>query len=102
MKELSQRTLQIIERLFSPEQKDEVKGILMRDCSDSLIPSQGEEWDKLRERVQFGVLKVSEGDLARLLSAIILAQTDWRDLLMAAGFGHSVVEHQNWADDILK
>jgi hypothetical protein len=42
------------------------------------------------ERVRFAVLKLSGGDLEKLRKAIKLAQTDWRDLLMAAGFGHDV------------
>lgn len=74
----------------------------MSECSDGLIPEQGAAWDKLRERVQLGVLKVSNGNTDKLLSAIILAQTDWRDLLMAAGFGHFITEHENWAHDMLE
>jgi hypothetical protein len=74
----------------------------MSECSHSLIPEQDRAWDKLRERVQIGVLKISNGNIDELLSAIILAQTDWRDLLIAAGFGHSITEHENWAHGLLK
>jgi hypothetical protein len=46
--------------------------------------------------VRFAALKLSEGRLDRLEEAIKLAQTDWRDLLVAAGFAHDVEAHLNW------
>lgn len=48
------------------------------------------------ERYQFAALKLSRGKLPRLLDAIQLAKTDWRDLLMAAGFGENVRAHLDW------
>ncbi len=36
------------------------------------------------------------GQLDKLEEAIKLAQIDWRDLLMAAGFGHDVEAHLKW------
>jgi len=102
MNELSQTTLRVIQQLFDSEQQSEVENILISECSYTLIPEQDAAWDKLRERVQLGVLKISNGNTDKLLSAIILAQTDWRDLLMAAGFGYSITEHENWAHEILE
>jgi len=67
-----------------------------------LVPNPSKEWDQLRERIQLGVLKLSEGNVDKLLSAISLARTDWRDLLMSAGFGYSITEHKNWAENIIK
>ena len=32
----------------------------------------------------------------KLYDAIALAQTDWRDLLVAAGFGDDVQAHKDW------
>lgn len=49
------------------------------------------------ERVRFAVLKLSGGDLEKLRKAVKLAQTDWRDVLMAAGFGHDVNAHKSWS-----
>lgn len=102
MNELGQTTLRVIQQLFDSEQQSEIENILISDCSYTLIPERDAAWDKLRERVQLGVLKISNGNMDKLLSAIILAQTDWRDLLMAAGFGYSVTEHEHWAQEILE
>ncbi len=46
-----------------------------------------ENVDERIERFQFAALKLSEGKLSELDRAIALAKADWRDLLMAAGFG---------------
>ena len=40
---------------------------------------------------------VSEGSLEKFDRALELAKRDWRDLLMAAGFGHDVAIHRAWA-----
>ena len=54
------------------------------------------------ERIRFAVLKLSDGDVEKLDAAVNLAKTDWRDLLVAAGFGDSLTEHDCWADSLLK
>jgi len=48
------------------------------------------------ERIRFAVLKLSEGNIEKLVQGIELAQTDWRDLLMMAGFGEDVEAHDKW------
>jgi hypothetical protein len=48
------------------------------------------------ERFRFSALKLSGGKLDKLRQAVELAQQDWRDLLMAAGFGDDVTEHERW------
>jgi hypothetical protein len=50
------------------------------------------------ERIQLAALKVSEGDAGKFLEAAALARMDWRDLLMAAGFGYDVEEHLRWVE----
>ncbi|MDH3282227.1 MAG: hypothetical protein OEQ18_14015, partial [Gammaproteobacteria bacterium] len=56
-----------------------------------------ENGDKYKmERLRFAVLKLSEGEIDRLVQAIELAQVDWRDLLMAAGFGQDIEAHNQW------
>ena len=44
-------------------------------------------------------LKLSGGDLSKLQAAIALAQVDWRDVLMGAGFGEDVSAHRAWRPD---
>jgi hypothetical protein len=48
------------------------------------------------ERIRFAALKLSAGNLEALRSAVGLANRDWRDLLMAAGFGRDVDAHRSW------
>jgi hypothetical protein len=44
-------------------------------------------------------LKLSEGNLDKLNRAVALAKTDWRDLLMAAGFGEDIKAHLAWPSE---
>jgi hypothetical protein len=52
------------------------------------------------ERVQAAVLKVGEGLLAKLRDAVVLANTDWRDVRVAAAFADDVTAHRAWLDDV--
>ena len=50
----------------------------------------------------FAVLKLAtEGDTG-LDTAIELAKTDWRDLLMSAGFGEDINAHEKWHKAVTK
>ncbi len=48
------------------------------------------------ERLRFAALKLGGGRLADLYDAVDLANTDWRDLLVAAGFAEDVEAHKSW------
>ena len=48
------------------------------------------------DRICFAVLKLSGGDLERLRREIDGAHCDWRDTLMAAGFGRDIHAHLTW------
>lgn len=52
------------------------------------------------ERVRAAALKLSEGSLDKLAQATALGQEDWRDLLMAAGFGASLSAHLTWLNSV--
>jgi hypothetical protein len=39
--------------------------------------------------------------MQKLLEAIDEARMDWRDLFMAAEFGHDVRAHEKWAKEML-
>ena len=83
MIELSEQTMEILRSLFPKESWNEVEQFLALDCADN-IPSC-KSYDKYEmERIRFSVLKLSEGSIEKLVDAIVLAQTDWRDLFMAA------------------
>ena len=83
--ELSARTNHHIEVLFTPSERAEAERLLAQ-----LFPvsSPGD-----RERVHFGALRVSHGDLGKLADVIT---RDWRDTLIEAGFGNDVQAHETW------
>ena len=71
-----------IERLFPPNEQAQVITILESQC----VLSKGSP--ELLDQVRFSVLKVSDGSLSELLSAVKLASYDWRDIISKAGLGH--------------
>ncbi|HXF40247.1 MAG TPA: hypothetical protein VN687_11090 [Blastocatellia bacterium] len=99
MVELSASTNSVVERLFSPEYRRQAVRLLEEECGDNLPFCENSDANAL-ERIRFAVLKISEGDISRLRDAIKVAQVDWRDTLMGAGFGHSVTAHQQWEQDL--
>jgi len=84
-----------VARLFEPEDREEVCRLLREDCGESL-PGAASASPAFVERVHCAALKVSEGRLDKLYDAIALAQTDWRDLLVAAGFAEDTQAHLHW------
>lgn len=72
-----------LELLFDGEERDEARRLL-------------EEDGDMGERTRIAALKLSDGSLDKLVRAIELAQTDFRDLLVAAGFAHDVRAHLAW------
>lgn len=92
---LSPETERRVTALFPADQRAEVTRLLVERCGNNL-PGLGKQDQFQLERVRFAALKVSRGDLARLRSAVELAEVDWRDLLMGADFGSDVNAHKNW------
>jgi hypothetical protein len=90
---LSQEAEKRVALLFEPTHQEIVRTILVRDCGANLWRDTSEtEIDRLR----FAVLKVSRGSLDRLVYAIERAKTDWRDVLLAAGFANNPQAHRSW------
>jgi hypothetical protein len=98
--ELSRDTWRLIQAVFPPEEHEEVARLLVEECGNNL-PFLEKSDAKSLERFRFAALKLSQGDIDKLLEAVVLAQIDWRDLLVAAGFGYSVEAHAIWAKAIL-
>jgi hypothetical protein len=92
---LSPGTLARIEALFRPEERDSVRTLLANECANDLPFCAGLDESGL-ERLRFAVLKLSAGNLGRLRREINQAKLDWRDTLMAAGFGEDVNAHRQW------
>jgi hypothetical protein len=100
MPPLSSKTRRIIERLFARESHEEVRGVLERECGANL-PFAEKLGDAGTERVRLAVLKLSDGDLAKLRETAGHAKVDWRDVLVEAGFGESLGAHGDWVRGIL-
>lgn len=99
MRPLSDETNRLIHHFF-PAHEEDVSALLDRRCNDDL-PNIGKPTPENTnvERVRYGALKLSDGDLARLHKVL---NYDWRDILVWAGFGNSLAEHRHWAAQILK
>ena len=93
-------TLQIVRRLFADSERETVVELLEQQCGVNL-PLTGLWGEAQFERLWLAVLKLSEGDITKLREAARVAQTDWRDVLVAAGFGHSLEAHRQWARQLL-
>ena len=100
MVELSPTTQKLIAHMFAEDEREEVERWLETECADNL-PLVGEPDPESLERIRFAVLRASNGELDRIPDLITLAQKDWRDLLVTAGFATSTKEHQLWAERIL-
>jgi hypothetical protein len=92
---LSEKTLQHIATLFPVEQREEVAALLEKECGNNLPFCEGRD-ELVMERPRFAVLKLSEGKMDKLRNAIKIAQRDWRDVLVYAGFGNDTKAHQRW------
>ena len=86
-----------IVRLFPLEEQEEVAHLLRDECGTAL-PRTDNASSEFFERVQCAALKLSEGRVDKLYDAIALAQTDWRDLLVSAGFAEDPLAHKDWPE----
>ncbi len=98
MVRLSDATLDKVYKLFPNASRAEVVALLENECSDNLPLYAGISDPQRYERVQFAVLKLSEGDFSKLRRVIDLAKRDWRDVLMGACFGDPQA-HKRWHVD---
>ena len=97
---LSRLTQQLIDIIFNPTDAVEASQWLEQECGNNL-PFCKEYDEHKMERIRFAALKLSQGNLLKLLKAIDLARRDWRDLLMAADFGNHLEAHETWAEETL-
>lgn len=91
---ITEETQKRIQILFQPQDRPRVVDLLERGGSNNLPLLHNAEAPEL-ERIHFAALKVSQGDFSKLVQAVELAQVDWRDLLVAAGFDR-LVAHTKW------
>jgi hypothetical protein len=84
MQGLSERTWNIVQKMYPLEKQQEVGQLLVAECGNNL-PFCDDLDEGGLERIRFSVLKLSKGKLDALRKAIQGAQVDWRDILMAGG-----------------
>ena len=93
---LSDPTRLRLEILFPvDDDRRRATAMLVNECGSNLPFCEDYSPVQL-ERLRFAALKLSGGDLNRLREAVELAKIDWRDLLMAAGFGNNIRAHERW------
>jgi hypothetical protein len=99
MYQITSRVDTVIEKLFPAADRSTVHQILLEECSDKLplVKNSNEI-----ERIQLGILKLSMGNVNQFLEAAHMARRDWRDVLVAAGFGNDLEAHNNWAAEVCK
>lgn len=97
---LSRRTAELVARLFDPGDAPEATRLLETDCAERLPLIHSPNPQGL-ERIRFAALRASGGSLSKLRSMVEMAQIDWRDLLMTAGFAESTEAHNIWAESLL-
>ena len=95
---LSPGTTRCIAALFPAAQRAEVAGLLAAKCGRTL-PFADTLGAAGIERVRFAALKISGGSLDRLWAAVELAQQDWRDALVGAGFADDPRAHLAWLSE---
>jgi hypothetical protein len=98
---LSPLTKQLVEILFNPKDALEAAQWLEDECGNSLPFCKDYDEHKM-ERIRFAALKLSQGNLTKLLKAIDMARRDWRDVLVAADFANRFEAHETWAKEILE
>jgi hypothetical protein len=92
---LSTGTISRIRALFAQPDRDEAARMLVERCGDNL-PLVHSSFVSLTERIRFAVLKLSRGSLEELERHVRNAERDWRDVLLAAGFGTDLGAHLHW------
>jgi len=98
MIEITDQTRRRIETLFAESEWERVADHLLHECGDNL-PMVEISYQQLAERIRFAALKLSGGNFQRLKDQTREAAIDWRDVLMAAGFGDDVEAHLAWEPD---
>jgi hypothetical protein len=99
MNSLLPNVIAAIESLFASNERETITKIMIEECNAEKIYASSEAGV---ERIQLAVLKLSDGDTDKFLAAVELAQIDWRDVLVAAGFGDDTEAHLEWVDKLFK
>ena len=100
MNNITHKSIRLVQKLFSNEDKEQAIILLKDECGNNL-PFCEEYSPEALDRIRFAAIKISNGNLDQLKSAVIMANTDWRDLLVYANFATDINMHNEWAKSIL-
>jgi hypothetical protein len=95
---LTEDTEQLLELVLAEEHWASAKALLQLRCGSGL-PLMSHATPEHLERLRFAVLKLSQGSMQDLSRAIEAANTDWRDVLVAAGFANDLSAHRAWFNE---
>jgi|GEM_PF-2452171 len=93
---LSSRIKELV-RYYHPDNPKIVEDLLHSFCRKLQLRESSSGYD----RICMAILKVGEGSKENIEGAIQLGELDWRDLLVKAGFAHTVDAHKIWADTLI-
>jgi len=91
---LSDAAEQRLQVAFAPEERREARRMLVYECGAGI-----EHWGSdpsAYDRLRLAAMKASQGRIEGLRWAIAMAQKDWRDLLVHAGFADNARAHERW------
>ena len=98
--ELTRDTEKVVDSLFECDEAKTLKDRLKEELSGDL-PLTAFSTPESRERVWLAVIKKCNETLNPWDTWFELAKLDWRDILMAADFGHDTTAHIRWKRKVL-
>ncbi|MBE2991572.1 hypothetical protein IFR23_06030 [Sphingomonas sp. CFBP 13603] len=87
------RTHHVLRAVFPPNLWERVETTLVIDCGPEQVHSRDIDGEAM-ERIWLAILKLSDGSITAFENAVLLAQIDWRDVLLGAGFGSDLEAHK--------
>jgi hypothetical protein len=91
---LSALITDVIAFFFDGDKRASVAALLLTNCGLGLPLAPSPE---LVERIRLAILKLANGDFDSVVDHLREAHQDWRDVLVAAGFGDDLDAHVKWA-----
>ena len=95
------RVRQLVEKQCPPEMRAEVLDLLNDKCTASAFHIR-DTAAQLLERIQMAIIRKSDWNPQFMATTIERDSVDFRDLLMARGFGHDTEAHIDWWKTAMK
>jgi len=99
---LSERTEQLVQKMFPPEDQYEVRQLLINQCGSNFIEFE-DQVPRQIEHFRFAILKTSKGNIKKFRRAVEMANNDFRDPYISSDFyGEEADEKaEKWVQSIL-